>query len=658
MSNQPPPAAARPAYGPGRIRDINWPALLNREFTPSPASWSEQVLYFLLVDRFSDGQEDGYRDLDGRPVSGSTPRFRPEDEGSALADEESATAWREAGAAWCGGTINGIRSKLGYLARLGVTALWISPILKQHRSIGHYHGYGTQDFLTLDPRFGTQDDFVALVNEAHQAGLYVVLDVILNHAGDVFEYVPGDERWWDGTPRTVAGWRDRDGHPTLPFPDPVEDREAAVWPAELQAPGVFTCRGPIADWDAYPEYVDGDFLGLKDIHHGTGGDDDYHPSPALVSLVRAYQYWVALTDLDGLRIDTVKHMDVGATRYVASAMHEFGQLIGKKNFYLLGEITGRRPFAVDLLERTGLNAALGLDDVQEKLDDLVTGRRRPRDYFDLFRNSYLIGRGSHTWFGHKVVCAIDDHDQVRQGWYKQRFAADPIGARLTLPALALNVTTMGMPCLYYGSEQGLDGQGGNDRFIRETMFGGPFGPFRSTGRHVFDENNPIYVRLSEVLALRRELPALRFGRQYLREISADGEGFGLPDAVGSGLPPLPDEHRITSIIAWSRVLADTEVVCAINTDIDAARTAWVRIDADLNGDIPAYRYRYAGAVSDSGASNPGNTASSPGTTDSQDSPGDSGTGAVTPVQWRGGGAAIEVSVPAAGFVVLTPQPGS
>ncbi|MBK7720734.1 MAG: alpha-amylase [Austwickia sp.] len=622
------PQTNSPSYGPASIAEIDWAALLDREFTPSPASWSEQVMYFLLVDRFSDGLEDGYVDRSGQRVTGSTPPFQPGDEGNATGDDTSAAAWRAAGGTWCGGTINGIRSKIGYLQRLGVTALWISPVLKQRADSTGYHGYGTQDFLTIEPRFGTQEDVVALVAEAHAAGMYVVLDVILNHTGNVFGYVGHDDRPWDGTDRMVAGWRDRHGEITLPFPDPVTDREAAVWPVELQDAGVFTQRGPIANWDAYPEYVEGDFFDLKDVRHGTGGDDDYHPSPALVNLVRAYQYWVAVTDIDGLRIDTVKHMDVGATRYIATAMHEFGRLIGKKHFYLLGEITGRRSFAIRLLERTGLDAALGLDDVQEKLDDLVTGRRAPREYFDLFRNAYLIGQGSDTWFGEKLVCAIDDHDQVRQGWYKSRFAADPLGQRLTVPALALNATTLGMPCLYYGSEQGLDGQGDNDRYLREAMFGGPFGPFRSAGRHVFDETNPTYVALSQVLAVRRTIPALRFGRQYLREISDDGVTFGLPDFIGG--KDLPDE-RIVSVIAWSRVLAEAEVVCAINNDPDAERTAWVLIDEELNERVAAYEYGYSSDPARIGTTTPVTSSGTPHR-----------------------GPAIQLTVPPAGFVILVP----
>jgi glycosidase len=93
----------------------------------------------------------------------------------------------------------------------------------------------------------------------------------------------------------------------------------------------------------------------------------------------------------------------------------------------------------------------------------------------------------------------------------------------------------GIPCIYYGSEQKFDGSGsgpGNDRYIREAMFGGSFGAFRSHGRHFFDESAPVHGELSRVLAVRRAEPALRRGRQFLRQISGNGTDFGYPASSG------------------------------------------------------------------------------------------------------------------------------
>ena len=136
--------------------------------------------------------------------------------------------------------------------------------------------------------------------------------------------------------------------------------------------------------------------------------------------------------------------------------------------------------------------------------------------------------------------------------------------------LALNATTLGIPCFYYGSEQGFDGEGDSDRYIREAMFGGEFGAFRSRNRHFFDEDNPVYRELSRILALRKQKIALRRGRQYLRQISGDGQNFGYPVVMG---------ERMLSVVAWSRYFADQNLLLALSTDPNEPRAAWVEVDA-------------------------------------------------------------------------------
>lgn len=585
-----------------RVSEIDLRALTSRRFFPSPAAWEDQVLYFVLVDRFSDGRETACVDNAGNPVTTpGTPPLGPGDVDGAIQTPADAARWRESGGRFVGGTLRGLRSKLGYLRRLGITAIWVSPVLKQVAFRETYHGYGVQNFLDVDPHFGTRDDLRALVGAAHEQGIYVILDVILNHSGDVLGYDPDrypahdprgrafmDPRW-DGRPYRVAGFRDAAGHPALPF-GPIDLArhpgawpDGAVWPAELQEPGTFTTRGRIANWDHDPEFLEGDFHDLKDIGHGGGPVDDYQPSAALRALCEVYKFWIAFADLDGFRVDTVKHMDPGATRYFASVIHEFAQAIGKERFYLIGEITGGRRRAFETLELTGLNAALGLDDVQDKLEYVAKGYRSPREYFDLFRNSVLVRKESHLWFRDRVVTMFDDHDQVRKGSDKARFCARDDGSALVLAALALNATSMGIPCVYYGSEQGFDGQGGDDRYIREAMLGGEFGPFRSRGRHAFREGHRVYRELAKIHALRRDSLPLRRGRQYLRPISGNGQDFGLPEAIGG---------RLRSVVPWSRIFDDREVLLAINTDPAQARTAWVTVGAERHraGDRLTCRY--------------------------------------------------------------------
>ena len=90
-----------------------------------------------------------------------------------------------------GGSLAGVTSKLDYLQGLGVTTVWLSPVFRQRGHLDTYHGYGVQDFLDVDPRFGTRNDLVELVSQAHQRGLRVLLDVIFNHSGANWLYPPG-----------------------------------------------------------------------------------------------------------------------------------------------------------------------------------------------------------------------------------------------------------------------------------------------------------------------------------------------------------------------------------------------------------------------------------------------------------------------------------
>jgi glycosidase len=613
------------------LTEIDLKALTaNRRYFPSPRRWEDEVIYFLLLDRFSDAQENGYRDNAGNVVTtGTTPPFTPADNGHAVGTETDAARWRDAGTRFVGGTFAGLESKLGYLRRLGVTAVWISPVFKQVKADNSYHGYGIQHFLDVDPHFGGRQDLQHLVSTAHSMGIRVILDVILNHSGDVFRY-EADNPAWTGQTFAVRGFRDQLGVAALPFgpidpaahPDVFPD--GAIWPSEFQRPEVFTRQGHINNFDFFPEFADGDFFGLKDLHHGdrrfaNGAEkiDDYVVSPTLRHLCEVYKFWIAFADVDGFRLDTVKHMDPGAARFFASVIHEFAQALGKDDFYIIGEITGGREFAFDRLEVTGLDAALGISDERIKMTGLVKGEINPAEYFDLFRNSLQVRKQSHVWFRDKVVTSVDDHDHVDQGNQKHRFAAGGF-QKLTLAVLALNATTLGIPCIYYGTEQCFDGEGGgdaSDRYIREAMFGGEFGPFRSRNRHVFDEDQPVYRELEKIHQLRQNHLALRRGRQFLRQISGNGVDFGFPQRVGG---------RMRSVVAWSRIFDDEEIVCAINTDPDSATTAFVTIDNDLHaaGDRLACLY----------------------STDAAD------IGRTLTVEPRNG-KAISLKVPAAGFVV-------
>jgi glycosidase len=145
---------------------------------PSPEDWRDQPIYFLMVDRFYN--------------PATPPRHQPFD------GEHNA---------FQGGSFEGVRQQLGYIKALGAKAIWLTPVLKNCQfEDTTYHGYGIQDLLTVEPRLTSnpeaakanpqlaEKELRGLVDEAHARGLYVIFDIVLNHAGNVFGYDLGEKQ--------------------------------------------------------------------------------------------------------------------------------------------------------------------------------------------------------------------------------------------------------------------------------------------------------------------------------------------------------------------------------------------------------------------------------------------------------------------------------
>jgi glycosidase len=627
------------------LAELDFASLTRRTFTPSPAAWEDQVLYFLLLDRFSDGNEkDGYKDNADRLVhDGLTQLYRPENSGRIDYD-----VWVQGGDGWQGGTLRGLRSKLGYLRRLGITALWVSPVFRQVAFEPTYHGYGIQNFLDVDPHFGTREEFRDFVKAAHEQGIYVILDIIAHHTGNVLSYAadrytthdPASGQWyndprWDGKPYAVQGFNDREGRPTLPFDTPDSARletawpDGAIWPREFQRPSLFLHKGHITSWDYYPEYAEGDMFSLKTLDLWVQWDGQYRQSSsALACLAVVYCFWIAYADLDGFRIDAAKHMGEEALRTFCDVIREFAQSIGKERFLLVGEVSGSREHAWEVVEKTGLDAALGIEDVPGKLERMVTGYGEPADYFSVFRNWVLDAPAGHRWYRNQVVTLVDDHDQVRKGSSKARFCGDSRFRDLAFNVMAVQLTTMGIPCIYYGSEQGFDSGGrssGSDLILRENMFGGRFGGLCTQERHFFNEDGDLYRALNALIDLRKKLLPLRRGRQVLHHISGDGVSFGLPHRLGD---------RMRSLVSWSRLFIDQEVLVAVNTDETNPVTAYSTVAPTfrVEGDQFQLVFWYASKQCQS----PPPTLT---------------------VERRNGPLAVRMSLPPAGFAIYQAAPG-
>lgn len=492
---------------------------------PSPEDWRDHFIYFLLVDRF-DNNKPRLHPYDGR--EGHEPR-EP-----------------HFGAMPQGGKLRGIIRRLPYLKKLGVTALWISPILKnEFNEWGTYHGYAIQNFLDVDPRIGTKKDLKDLVKKAHEHGIYIILDIVINHTGDVWAYENDSAPPFrhDGKPYPFGYWRAKVA-PEAWGPDD------AVWPAELQSPACFERRGGIVDWNNMDEAVHADFYNLKALNTRN--------HVVLETLIACYKYWIKEADIDGFRIDTVKHVEVAPAITFFNAIKEYAASIGKKNFFLFGEVIGGDDTLSQYVGRQApqgerlqaLDAALDFP-LYFVLEEVIKGFASPellRQRLDRAKQMYPASDATDTF-----VTFLDNHDQVARP--SRRFlhgGADPRQARLGIGYL---LTSPGIPVNYYGTEQGFDGGGppglDADTLIRENMFGGGWGAFGVNGMHYFNPKHPVYQGIAKIAAIRQGEPALRYGRMYFREISEDGSHFSYP-TLGYGQ------------LAYSRILDSTEMVVVLN----------------------------------------------------------------------------------------------
>jgi len=510
---------------------------------PSPRDWRDAFIYFLLVDRFDNNRED-------------IPAYDPHGAPKGRDPEQ--------GKVFQGGNLKGIMRRLDYIQGLGANAIWLSPVFKNRQEKNDsYHGYGIQDFLEVDPRFGTKEDLQDLVREAHKRGIYVILDIIINHTGDNWAY-PGDYPyyfWKEASgPFDFGFWREVD--PAKGF-----QGDDAVWPEEFQRPGSYKRRGQIWNWSDPDQAINGDFLSLKEL--------EITESDVLDALIKVYKYWISITDVDGFRVDTVKHMESSATAIFCNALREYAKRIGKHNFFIFGEIVGDDPTIQRYIGRNSripgtnerfpsLDAALDFP-LYFVLEEIIKGFLSPshlRERYERFKTLYA----DHGEAGRYFVTFVDNHDQMSRP-YRRFLHRDPFPGQAVL-AMGYLLTSQGVPCIYYGTEQGFDGGGNHDSYVRECMFGGEWGAFDSTGHHFFNQDHPLYKDIARIAAIRRREPALRYGRQYFREISGNGWDFGHPIDG-------------TCTLAYSRILDTNEILVAMNLDT-SPRADFVTVDANLS----------------------------------------------------------------------------
>ncbi len=318
-------------------------------------------------------------------------------------------------------------------------------------------------------------------------------------------------------------------------------------------------------------------------------DDDVVGSDVINALIKAHCYWIREADVDGFRVDAVKHMGALACSRFCSNIREYAYSLGKRGFFLFGEVAtpdddiynryiGQNTSALDGNNTVffGLDSVLDFrlaegiygDENNAPLRDVLKAFKGPQTLFNRLeaQRERALNRGE---IGRYLVTFIDNHDSF---WQPSGRFANGAPDEQVIAAIGFLLCALGTACIYYGTEQGFSGQGG-DYQIREAMFDKAV-----SGRNLLNTGCRIYHEIAKIAEVMQKTEPLRFGRMYYRQISGDGQQFGFPFGT-------------TYTLAFSRLLYGQEALVAYNVS-GLPRSDFVIVDSTLHTGGSTMRFLY------------------------------------------------------------------
>ncbi|MEJ8634590.1 pullulanase-type alpha-1,6-glucosidase [Streptomyces sp. MS2.AVA.5] len=548
---------------------------------PARHDLTREQFYFVLPDRFANG--DAANDRGGLQGGRLDTGYDPADKGF-----------------YQGGDLKGLTKKLDYIKGLGTTGIWLAPIFKNRPVQGEgkdasagYHGYWITDFTQVDPHFGTNKDLETLIDKAHAKGMKVFFDVITNHTADTVDYA---EKKYGYRPKGAYPYLDSSGRPfddraglpavdadSFPYTPVTRDNTGAKVPSWLNDPTMYHNRGDSTFAGESSEY--GDFSGLDDL---------WTERPEVVTgMERIYQKWVRDFDIDGFRIDTVKHVDMDFWTQWATALDTYAAKQGRDDFFMFGEVfSADTAVTSPYVTRGRLDATLDFpfqDAARAYASQGAPADRLAKVFADDYR--YTTDKAN----AYEQVTFLGNHDMGRIGTFlkqdnPQADDAELLGrARLSNELMFLS---RGNPVIYYGDEQGFTGAGG-DKDARQTLFASrtadyldddQLGTDRTHASDAYDPGHPLYRSIAALSRLTRSHPALRDGVQQQRYAEGSVYAFSRTDtrrkaeylvAVNNGTAPKTVEVTTGSAdTAFRGIYGSTAA-----TRSDAARKVTVTVPA-------------------------------------------------------------------------------
>jgi glycosidase len=426
----------------------------------------DDVLYLIMPDRFANGDPTNDEPAE---FPGSHDRSKPR--------------------ARHGGDLRGVRDHLSYLQDLGVTSLWLTPVVK-NGATEDYHGYGAVDFYAVDPHLGSLDDYRDLVSAAHKQKMKIFFDSVPNHVGPRHPWVakPPLPDWFHGT---LQNHRDSFSPVKKSFYGLPEKSPVANDPFEALA-------DPHAPESLRRNLTQGWFFGiLPDLNT---------ENPAVARyLLQNTIWWVESTGLDGLRVDTFPYVSRKFwADWHASLRRIYPQLS------TIGEVFHPDPSVTSFFVGG-----------KKDWDDIDTGLTTVFDFPLFFTIRDVLLRGAPAGRIANILRqdSLYPHPELLVPFFANHDVPRFAGAegspleKLKL-AFGLVLTLRGIPELYYGDEIGMTG--GNDPDNRHDFPGGwiedPKNAFHAEGRT--PEQREIFSAVQKLLRLRREHPALAGGKLW------------------------------------------------------------------------------------------------------------------------------------------------
>ena len=451
------------------------------------------VMYLIMLDRFSDGDPANNDPPDSRGIYDRQNKFY-----------------------YHGGDLQGVIDRLPYLKDLGVTAVWLTPWydnydhpnqieLKEGKPSTGFHGYNPQDFYGVEEHFGTLPKLQELVDGAHRSGIKIIQDEVVNHTGPYHPWVddPPTPTWFNGTranhlKNVFQTWVLHDSHP-------VEDLKRA------------TMEGWFLDF-------------LPDLNQKDPEVSRY--------LIQNTLWWIGITGLDGIRMDTWQYVPNGFWRdWNAALKREF------PSFKVVGEVKDGDVVHTSFFQ----GGKVRFDGVDSGLDSLLDfplfypirhafaeghqldeiPKTLARDY--LYNNSEIL------------VTLLGGHDDGR---FMSERGATIAGLKL---ANAFLLTTRGVPQLYYGDEIAMTGP---DEPTTRGDFPGGFpgdkrNAFQSSGRKKDEEDLFQYIR--KLTRLHRELEPLQRGELVNLYVSDQQYAYARKTKTAAVVVVINNETRAVEI---------------------------------------------------------------------------------------------------------------